>query len=111
MIRSFSIAALALATLALAGCQPAGSHEHEATARPTSAYAGKYPMHVVCTTGQVAEMAKRVGGEFVEVEALMGPGVDPHLYSPVASDVRKLSAADVIFYNGLHLEGRMADLF
>jgi manganese/zinc/iron transport system substrate-binding protein len=41
----------------------------------------------------------------------MGPGVDPHLYSPIASDVRKLSGADAIFYNGLHLEGRMADLF
>jgi manganese/zinc/iron transport system substrate-binding protein len=68
-------------------------------------------MRVVCTTGQVAEIAARIGGDFVEVEALMGPGVDPHLYSPVASDVRKLSAADVILYNGLHLEGRMADLF
>jgi manganese/zinc/iron transport system substrate-binding protein len=68
-------------------------------------------MRVVCTTGQVAELAARIGGEHVEVEALMGPGVDPHLYSPVASDVRKLAAADIVFYNGLHLEGRMADLF
>jgi manganese/zinc/iron transport system substrate-binding protein len=41
----------------------------------------------------------------------MGPGVDPHLYRPIASDVRKLDAADAIFYNGLHLEGRMSDLF
>ena len=46
------------------------------------------------------------GGAHVAVEALMGPGVDPHLYSPVASDVRKLKNADAIFYNGLHLEGR-----
>lgn len=68
-------------------------------------------MKVVCTTGQVAEMVRRVGGEHVVVEALMGPGVDPHLYSPVPSDVKKLADADAIFYNGLHLEGRMADLF
>ena len=72
---------------------------------------GKYPIRVVCTTGQVAEMIQRIGGDHVAIEALMGPGVDPHLYSPIASDVRKLSAADAIFYNGLHLEGRMAELF
>lgn len=47
----------------------------------------------------------------VEVDGLMGPGVDPHLYNPVASDVTKLSDADAIFFNGLHLEGRMAELF
>ena len=68
-------------------------------------------MRVVCTTGQVAEMVERVGGEHVSVDALMGPGVDPHLFNPVASDLRKLSAADAIFYNGLHLEGRMSETF
>ena len=96
---------------ALTGCQPASSHTHEGETTSVHRFEGKLPMRVVCTTGQVAELAVRLGGEFFEVEALMGPGVDPHLYSPVASDVRKLSAADVIFYNGLHLEGRMADLF
>jgi manganese/zinc/iron transport system substrate-binding protein len=96
---------------ALAGCQPASSHTHEGPMASAHKFSGKRPIRVVCTTGQVAELAARIGGEFVKVEALMGPGVDPHLYSPVASDVRKLSAADVIFYNGLHLEGRMADLF
>lgn len=111
MIRPLAHVVALVPLLALAGCQPAGSHEHVADARSLAAYAGAFPMKVVCTTGPVAEIAQRVGGELVEIEALMGPGVDPHLYSPVASDVRKLSAADVIFYNGLHLEGRMADLF
>lgn len=111
MIRSFPYIVALIPLLALAGCQPAGSHEHAGAERSTRTYAGKFPINVVCTTGPVAEIAQRVGGEFVAVTALMGPGVDPHLYSPVASDVRKLAAADVIFYNGLHLEGRMADLF
>jgi manganese/zinc/iron transport system substrate-binding protein len=74
-------------------------------------FKGQYPIKAVCTIGQVTEMVQRVGGEHVEAEGIMGPAVDPHLYSPVASDVRRLSDADVIFYNGLHLEGRMADLF
>ena len=103
--------ALVLAAGVGAGCRPASSHTHEGETASVHRFAGRLPMRVVCTTGQVAELAARIGGEFVEVEALMGPGVDPHLYSPVASDVRKLSAADVIFYNGVHLEGRMADLF
>jgi len=68
-------------------------------------------MKIVCTIGQVAEMVERIGGKHVRVEALMGPGVDPHLYRPIASDVRKLAEADAIFYCGLHLEGRMSDLF
>ncbi len=72
---------------------------------------GNYPIKVVATTGQVAEMVARVGGEFVHVDALMGPGVDPHLYRPIASDVKKLNEAHAIFYNGLHLDCRRSDLF
>ncbi len=52
----------------------------------------------------------RVGGEHVEVTALMGPGVDPHLYKPTEGDVRLLGNADLIVYNGLHLEGKMTDV-
>lgn len=65
----------------------------------------------VCTIGMVADIVRVVGGERVEVEGLMGPGVDPHLYKASEGDVRKLSGADIIFYNGLNLEGKMADLF
>jgi len=103
----FALAALVVST----GCHPVESHERSAVARSTHEFSGEYPINVVCTTGPVAEIVQRVGGEYVDVAALMGPGVDPHLYSPVASDIRKLAGADAIFYNGLHLEGRMADLF
>jgi len=101
---------VSLASLA-AGCTPAKSHSHRESGGPVHVFDGEYPIQVVCTIGQITEMVRRIGGDHVEVEGIMGPGVDPHLYSPVASDVRKLNDADAIFYNGLHLEGRMADLF
>lgn len=68
------------------------------------------PLHVVATTGMVGDMVARVAGDRARVEYLMGPGVDPHLYKATASDVRKLQRADVIFYNGLYLEGKMQSI-
>lgn len=109
MLRLFSLLSTCLLTV-LTGCGDSLHPEHVASA-DTPSFRGEYPIKIVCTTGQVAEMIARVGGQHVFVYALMGPGVDPHLYRPIASDVRKLDAADAIFYNGLHLEGRMSDLF
>ena len=63
------------------------------------------------TIGMVADLVKQVGGDRVEVTQMMGPGVDPHLYKPTASDAASLGRADVVFYSGLMLEGRMGDLF
>jgi manganese/zinc/iron transport system substrate-binding protein len=68
-------------------------------------------IRVVATTGMIADAVHNVGGDRVDVTGLMGPGVDPHLYRPTASDVTALEAADIIFYNGLELEGRMTDIF
>jgi manganese/zinc/iron transport system substrate-binding protein len=69
------------------------------------------PIRAVVTVGMVADMVANIGGERVTVTALMGPGVDPHLYKPSLGDVRALDQADVIFFSGLHLEGRMVELF
>ena len=66
---------------------------------------------VATTTTMVTDLVKAVGGPRVTVTGLMGPGVDPHLYKPGAKDIGQLSRASVIFYSGLMLEGRMADLF
>ena len=66
---------------------------------------------VVSTTTHVTDMVKFVAGDRLEVIALMGPGVDPHLYKPSAGDAATLAKADLILYNGLMLEGRMADVF
>jgi manganese/zinc/iron transport system substrate-binding protein len=66
---------------------------------------------IVATTTMLADLANKIGGEAVTVTGLMGPGIDPHLYQASAGDVIKLQDADVVLYNGLHLEGKMGDLF
>ncbi len=68
-------------------------------------------LKVVATTGMLADAVAHVGGPYVQVIQLMGPGVDPHLYKATEGDVHRLLAADLIVYNGLHLEARMADIF
>lgn len=68
-------------------------------------------LSVVCTTTLIADAVKILGGEYVTVACLMGPGVDPHLYRACESDIHKLSSARLIFYNGLHLEGKMSEIF
>lgn len=65
------------------------------------------PIRVVATTSIVADLVREIGGDRVRVTALMGPGVDPHLYRASAGDVRLLNEAELIVYNGLFLEGAM----
>jgi manganese/zinc/iron transport system substrate-binding protein len=67
-------------------------------------------VQVVATTGMIADIAARIGGGTVQVKGLMGPGVDPHLYKATAGDVRRLARADVVLYNGLHLEAAMGEV-
>lgn len=69
---------------------------------------GRIP--VVATTGLVKDVVENVGGDLVRVTALMGPGVDPHLYKASEGDVRRLFRAKLIFFNGLHLEAKMAEV-
>jgi manganese/zinc/iron transport system substrate-binding protein len=73
--------------------------------------AAEKKIRVTTTTSMVSDLVARVGGDKVEIQGLMGAGVDPHLYKATASDVTRLQGADVIFYNGLVLEGKMTDLF
>ena len=67
-------------------------------------------LRVVTTTGMIADAAQRIAGEHADVTALMGPGVDPHLYKASEGDVRRLAEADLILYHGLLLEGAMSDI-
>ncbi len=69
------------------------------------------PYTIVTTCTMVTDIVAQVAGDKAEVKGLMGPGVDPHLYKPTRDDLTKLAKADVIFYSGLMLEGRMADSF
>src|SRR4051812_31802870 len=62
---------------------------------------------IVTTTGMIKDAVEHVVGDKADVIALMGPGVDPHLYKATQGDLQKLTDADIVFYNGLHLEGKM----
>lgn len=70
----------------------------------------KGKIKVTTTTGQVADVVKNVGGDKVDVQALMGPGIDPHLYKASQGDIQKFNDAEIIFYSGLHLEGKMGEV-
>lgn len=95
------LAAVATA-VALTGCGPSGAQEDSA---------GRDTKHqIVATVGMIADIVRQVAGERAEVLNIVGEGVDPHLYKPTSLDVKALYSADVIFYNGLLLEGKMADL-
>lgn len=92
---------LLLATLALAACSSDSQKSGDIAERQVK---------VVTTIGMIADVAEHVGGERVSVEELMGPGTDPHLYKASEGDVQRLAEADLIFYNGLHLEAKMGDV-
>lgn len=66
---------------------------------------------IVTTCGMVTDIVREVAGDKAKVVGLMGEGVDPHLYKPTRDDVVKILQADVVFYSGLMLEGRMTDTF
>ena len=68
-------------------------------------------IQIVTTISQIGEPIEVIGGDRVEVESLMGPGVDPHLYKATQGDINKLQNADIILYSGLHLEGNMGEVF
>lgn len=101
-MRPSSLAGIALSAAllaALAACAGGGG---------TAGAPGQ--LRVTVTTTQAADLVRSVGGEHVEVTALMGPGIDPHLYRATQRDVRALVEADVVVHHGLFLEGRMAEI-
>lgn len=66
-------------------------------------------LKIVATTGMIQDVAQVIAGDRARVTALMGPGVDPHLYKATQGDLARLTGSDIVFYNGLHLEGKMVD--
>lgn len=87
-------------------CLLVGCHDAASSKLP----ADKHRVQVTVTTGMIADAVRNIGGDRVEVKCLMGPGVDPHQYKASAGDLKRLQDADVVFFNGLHLEGKMADV-
>ncbi|MDD9267974.1 metal ABC transporter solute-binding protein, Zn/Mn family [Paenibacillus sp. GCM10023248] len=78
------------------GTQPAAKTEKE--------------IQVTTTIGMITDIVEHVGKEHVKVTGLMNAGVDPHLYKASQGDIKKLDEAQIIFYNGLHLEGKMVEI-
>ncbi len=77
---------------------------------PFQAVASDAPLKVVATTGMIADTAMRIGGDAVEVKALMGPGVDPHSYRQTRTDIVAMAKADLVLWNGLYLEAQMEEV-
>ncbi|HYG78168.1 MAG TPA: zinc ABC transporter substrate-binding protein [Planctomycetota bacterium] len=106
--RLLALGAMMCLGVLLTGC---GGANPASTGTTTPVARGDGPLKAVCTVGMIADIVQRVGGKHVQVQSLMGPGTDPHLYKAREDDSRALSGADVIFYVGLNLEGKMSDLF
>ncbi|RTE08747.1 metal ABC transporter solute-binding protein, Zn/Mn family [Paenibacillus whitsoniae] len=90
----------ALALTACASQETAGKQGGEQSGKVQAA----------ATIGMITDIVKHVGGEHVEVTGIMKAGVDPHLYKASEGDIGKFDKADIIFYNGLHLEGKMGEI-
>ena len=102
----FQVQALLLALALLwAGCGGQAPKGQNATPGALT-----YPYKVVATTGMVADIVKAVAGDKAQVDALIGEGVDPHLFKPTRADVGRLADADIVFYSGHMLEGKMSDV-
>lgn len=93
-----------MAILLLVGC-PNGKTENAPSDQATNS-----KKSVLATTTMLADLAKNIGGEKIEVTALMNAGVDPHLYKASAGDVDLMQKADVLVYNGLHLEAKLGEI-
>lgn len=91
--------------LLLAGCS-----QNSAVPSTLKPFAGTLPIKALCTTGMVGDLVRQVGGPDVVVTDLFQAGVDPHTYRASPEDLRRLQSADIVFYNGLHLEGKMASV-
>jgi manganese/zinc/iron transport system substrate-binding protein len=107
ILRNVLALTAALAAAVLVGC---GSARVDSSA-PSKASARTGKLKTISTVGMIADIVKTVGGDHVESAGLMGAGIDPHLYKANENDIRKLDGADIIFYNGLNLEGKMSDIF
>lgn len=97
---------------AVVGCSNReSSHDHARPLTVVKTHSGTYPIRAVATTGMVADLVRNVGGDHVRTQQLFGADVDPHLYKATDADTAKLAGAEIIFYSGLHLEGKMTEIF
>lgn len=101
-MRKYLLAISLVVALLAAACGPAGSGQGDDLSQRR--------IRIVATIGMITDVVANVGGDRVEVTGLMGPGIDPHLYKASEGDVARLQRADIIFFNGLHLEAQLAEV-
>lgn len=106
-LRSSLVLALCGASLLLA----CGKREREEPEVSPGAAAVEPEFRAIATVSMVGDAVRAVAGDGFEVEALISPGVDPHLFRPTSTDMQRLLRADVVFANGLQLEGKMLETF
>jgi manganese/zinc/iron transport system substrate-binding protein len=97
-----SLCLLVLLLMVASGCQKDNT-EDPANANPKT----EKKLHVVATISMITDILKNIGQDRIDVTGIVGEGVDPHLYKPTAGDVERVKDADIIFYNGLHLEAKI----
>ena len=98
---------LAFITILFVACGQQSDKANEKVPSSTG-ISSQRPIRVVTTIGMITDIVQNVGGDRVDATGLMGAGIDPHLYRASEGDVARLAGADLILYNGLHLEGKMA---
>jgi len=99
ILSKLSVLAAGMAACFLPACSPS-----------TGVNSGNKKPLIVTTTTMVTDVIRSIAGDDFTVQSLMGPGVDPHLFKPGQDDIQALQKADVVFYSGLHLEGRMTEI-
>jgi manganese/zinc/iron transport system substrate-binding protein len=108
---TWMLSILIISILTIAGC---GVNQSTAGANSSSKSVHNSDgekLNIVATTTMLTDLAKVISGDRANVKGLMGPGIDPHLYQASAGDVSLMAKADVIIYNGFHLEGKMGEIF
>lgn len=95
------LAVLLVSLLVLTGCKSAPD-------KPSTEKEGK--LNVVATTTMIKDLVEIIGGDKVTVNGMMVAGVDPHLYKAKPSDVKAIQEADVVAFNGVHLEAKLDDV-
>ncbi len=104
---SFAILAVSLLALPIAGCGKGDSKPPPGSS--PAVFQGTHPINVVATVGMVGDLVRGVGGDYVKVQQICGSGVDPHTFAPTRDDMQAIMSADMVFYCGLMLEGKMSD--
>ena len=99
----FCLLALCISIFSLTSCS------EKSVWKSTNSFESGGKLRVTATTTMIQDLVHIIGGEEVEIYGIMADGIDPHSYTQRASDVLAITSADLIFYNGIHLEATLQE--